>query len=322
MKTDAAASNLRISKPNKDEFSKLWKQYQPFIIKDVATHWDACNKWSNNYLKEHCGDNILPIQGRDKDFLENYKNFASSEGFYNIKEMRFSEYIDYIEDKVNGKENNYDLEFYLSEGLFEERFPEIIEDVTYPAYINRKPLIQFWYGCSNKNYTATSPLHFDGMHNIFVQIRGRKKILLFPPSNYLSFYPPIEDSMGYLHHSKVLPHLLDLELFPKFPWQERIEVILLPGEILYIPAYWWHHVTAVDENISLSFFYDFKIPDLFIQKNFLSTYINVSSHYFYRAISSKESLLNRLNRIKSMLFSQSLTERLRQKNSNGFYNEK
>jgi lysine-specific demethylase 8 len=316
MKTHAVESILRINNPNKKQISKMWKQYQPFIIENVATHWDACNKWSNNYLREHCGDNIVPIQARDKDFLDNYKNFASSDGFYNIKEMKFSEYVDYIENKVNGKKNNYDLEFYLAEGLFEERFPEIVEDVNYPEYLNRKPFVQFWYGCSSKNYTATTPLHFDGMHNLFVQIRGRKKILLFPPSNYLSFYPPIEDSTGFAHHSKVLPHLLDLELFPKFPWQERMEIVLLPGEILYIPAFWWHHVTAVDENISLSFFYDFKIPDFFIQENFLSTVLNIAPHYLYHAISSEQSLWSTINQIKSLILPKSFTENLRQRISN------
>jgi len=310
MKTHAVEKILRIKNPSKKQFLEMWKKYQPFIIEDVATHWDACNKWSNNYLREQCGNKIVSIQARDKDFFYNDRNFANGEGFVNRKEMKFSEYIDYIENEVNGKNNNHDLGFYLGEGPFEEWFPEIVGDVTYPGYFNRKPFVQFWYGCSSKGHTSTTPLHFDGMHNLFAQIRGRKKLLLFSPSDYLSFYPSIEDSTGYAHHSKVLPHLYDLELFPKFPWQDKIEVILQPGEILYIPAFWWHHVTAVDENISLSFFYDFKIPDFLMQKKLLSTVLNIAPHYLYHATSSKESLLNTIALIKSWILPTNFTDTL------------
>ncbi|MCC5603395.1 cupin-like domain-containing protein [Nostoc sp. CHAB 5714] len=172
----------------------------------------------------------------------------------------------------------------------EEWFPEIVGDVIYPAYLNRKPLVTFWHGFSNKSFSSTTPLHFDAFHNIFIQIRGRKKILLFPPSNYLSFYPAVDVSQGLQDFSKVDPNLPNLELFPKFPWQERMEVLLKPGEILYIPPKRWHHVTAVDENISVSFWYSIKNQDFIKQKKLLSVLLNIAPHAVRHAISSRNSL--------------------------------
>ena len=283
MKIQASESILKIKNPSTEQFLEIWKQYQPFLIEDVAEHWDACQKWSNDYLIEQCGNKVISIWFFQKGFLDDYTKFAYDNSTYE-KDMRYKEYIKDIEDKVNNK--NEDIRCYLNEVDFEKYFSELVEDVTYPKYLNRKPWVNLWHGFSSKNFTSASTLHFDRIHNIYVQIRGRKRFILFPPSNYLSFYPPLENKSGIGHNSKVNPDLLQFELFPKFPWQERMEVILQPGEILYIPPFWWHHVTAVDENISLSFWYDIKIQDFFTQKNMLQTFLNIAPHYLRHAISS------------------------------------
>ncbi|MDZ8264149.1 cupin-like domain-containing protein [Nostoc sp. ChiQUE01b] len=305
MKVQASESISKIKSPSTKQFLDIWKQYKPFLIEDVAEHWDACNNWSNDYLINHCGNNMVSVRFYTKNFFNDYQNFACEGGDYDTleKEMKYQEYIkDYLENRVNKNKNNYDfLGCYLPQAYFEERFPEIVGDVTYPEYLNRKPVVFLWQGFSSKNFSSTTNLHFDGFHNIFVQIRGRKRILLFPPSNYLSFYPPLENSVGIPEFSKVNPDVLNLELFPKFPWEEKIEVILQPGEMLYIPPFWWHYVTAVDENISLSFFYDIKIRDIFRQKNMLSTILNIAPHFLYHAVSSRRTLMNFMSFIKGSL---------------------
>ncbi|MEH2023721.1 cupin-like domain-containing protein [Nostoc sp.] len=305
MKVQARESVLRIQNPSTKQFLEAWKQYQPFVIEDVAKHWSAYKNWSNDYLMEHCGDNVVPVRFYTKAFFDDYKNFAYEGGDYDTldREMTYKEYIkDYVEARVDENKNDSDiLGCYLPQAYLTERFPEIAEDVNSPEYLNRKPVVFFWQGFSSKNFSSTTNLHFDGFHNIFVQIRGRKRILLFPPSNYLSFYPPIEDSVGIPEFSKVNPDILDLELFPKFPWQEKIEIILQPGEMLYIPPFWWHYVTAVDENISLSFLYDIQIADIFKQKKILSTIFKIAPHFIYHAISSPRSLMNFISFIKGSL---------------------
>jgi Cupin-like domain len=290
MQIQTSESILKIKSPSTKQFSDICKQFRPFVIEDVAQHWRACQNWSNDYLIKHCGNNLVPVRFYKKDFWDNHKNFAYQDGYDPKKEMEFQEYIkNHIENRANENKNDKDLECYLSEANFEERFPEIFGDVTYPGYFNRKAFVTLWYGFSSKNFSSTTTLHFDPLHNIFAQIRGRKRILLFPPSNYLSFYPPLEASSGAAYNSKVNPLLFNSELFPKFPWQERIEVILKPGEILYIPPFWWHHLTAVDKNISLSFWYDLKIQDFFWQKNMLPAFLNIAPHYLSHAMSAGKS---------------------------------
>ncbi|MCC5603392.1 beta-ketoacyl synthase N-terminal-like domain-containing protein [Nostoc favosum] len=217
-------------------------------------------------------------------------------------EIDFANSPFYVNDYIGNANNNSDyLPSYLEKDL-EKFLPEIVKDVTYPAYfLNRKAVVGFWHGFSNKSFSSTSPLHFDSVHNIFTQIRGRKKILLFPPSNYLSFYPAAVDvNQGLQSFSKVDPNLPNLELFPKFPWQEKIEVLLQPGVMLYIPPFWWHHVTAVDENISLSFWYAVKIQDFLHQKGILSVLMNIAPHSLRHAISSRDGFLEVMYFFKSV----------------------
>ncbi|MFN6571987.1 cupin-like domain-containing protein [Dendronalium sp. ChiSLP03b] len=304
MKIQASESILKIKNPSTEQFLEIWKQYQPFLIEGVAEHWDACHKWSNDYLIDQCGDNIIPVRFYTKSFFNDFHNFACEGGDYDTleKKMKYKEYVKgYVEHIKNQNNNSNLLGCYLPQAYFEERFPEIIADIAYPQYLNRKPIVFLWQGFSSNNFSSTTNLHFDGFHNIFAQVRGRKRILLFPPSNYLSFYPPLEKSIGIPEFSKVNPDVLNLELFPKFPWQEKIEIILQPGEMLYIPPFWWHYVTAVDENISLSFFYDIKMGDIFRQKNMISTILNIAPYFLYHAISSPRTFKNFMSFIKGKL---------------------
>jgi len=271
MKIQDNHSIKRIYNPSRKEFLELWKQYQPFIINGVVENWDACRKWSNDYLINLCGNTAIPVDVYRENFFEEYKNYAFDKS-YKKSEMKLKDYIDTISTNKSGS----GIAYYLAQIDFEKYFPELIVDITYPEYFLRKPIIYFWFGYSPT--TSVSHLHFDDPHNVFVQIRGRKRIILFPPIDYLSFYTAIEDIDCMFHFSKVNPINPDVESFPKFPWQEKIEVIIEAGEILYIPPFWWHHVTAINENISLSFMYSPKIEDFVKQERLLSTTLRIASH--------------------------------------------
>ncbi len=44
----------------------------------------------------------------------------------------------------------------------------------------------------------------------------------------------------------------DLATFPQFASCRALEAILLPGDVLYLPPLWMHHVTALSPSISIS----------------------------------------------------------------------
>ena len=76
------------------------------------------------------------------------------------------------------------------------------------------------------------------------QLKGRKRCILFSP----------EDS-EFIYHGKVDPERPDLAKFPLLEKARFFEALLEPGEMLFMPAGWWHYVVALEKSITFS--YDF-----------------------------------------------------------------
>lgn len=103
-------------------------------------------------------------------------------------------------------------------------------------------------------------LHYDATDGTLVQLHGAKKVMLFPPSQLSNLYPfPL--AIHFCHglklrswFSQVYPETPDLKSFPKFAQAltHKHEVTLQQGELLYIPAGWWHEVTALGEEMVCS----------------------------------------------------------------------
>ena len=102
-------------------------------------------------------------------------------------------------------------------------------------------------------------VHYDQQHNLYLQLRGCKKFLLFDVTCAPALYPyPV-------HHSLDRKARVDLEHPDLTGWPRAkalagrgIEAVLEPGDVLFLPMSWFHHVHSVgEENVSLNFwFYD------------------------------------------------------------------
>jgi hypothetical protein len=97
-------------------------------------------------------------------------------------------------------------------------------------------------------------LHFDLTENFLVVLRGTKRVLLFAPSESRHLYPfPVTAKTPHMSH--VDPIAPDLAAFPDYAQARGVEVELAAGEMLYVPAFWWHHVRSYGLNIALNFWY-------------------------------------------------------------------
>ena len=91
--------------------------------------------------------------------------------------------------------------------------------------------------------------HYDLMENIGIVAIGRRRFTLFPPDQTRNLYiGPLEFTPAGAPVSMVDPEQPDFERFPRA--REAIaaaEVAELgPGDALYIPHMWWHHVRSLD----------------------------------------------------------------------------
>ena len=87
----------------------------------------------------------------------------------------------------------------------------------------------------------TTPAHYDGAHNCFVQVRGAKAFTLLPPAAWraLHLYPRVHPSSRQAPESEWGA----LELAPL----GALRVTVRAGDLLYIPPFWFHRVEAVEK---------------------------------------------------------------------------
>ncbi len=89
--------------------------------------------------------------------------------------------------------------------------------------------------------------HHDMSDNIAVVVGGRRRFTLFPPDQVGNLYVgPLDFTPAGRPISLVSLDDPDLERFPKFAdaLEQAQTAELEPGDAIYIPALWWHHVQA------------------------------------------------------------------------------
>jgi Cupin-like domain len=87
--------------------------------------------------------------------------------------------------------------------------------------------------------------HNDRDHNLACVLAGRRRFLLFPPDQLANLYVGPLDNPPPL--SLVDPEAPDPVRFPRFAdalASARV-AFLDPGDALFLPRYWWHHVTSL-----------------------------------------------------------------------------
>jgi hypothetical protein len=89
--------------------------------------------------------------------------------------------------------------------------------------------------------------HFDGSRNSVVMLGGLRRWILASPSQCKSMHmlPPAHPSG---RHSAVDWSKPDIVKYPNFPSVRANEVILQPGDFLYVPTYWIHYIVSLNVN--------------------------------------------------------------------------
>jgi len=233
----------RLCRPTRDEFEKRFLRPQrPVVITGAMDDWLPLKQWSNEYMKARAGERTIRVSTAHRGV-----HFKGANQVLDYSSMKLSEYIDLISSQEIS-----DGRLYATVVPIQKTLPELWPDVAFPPYLDRETCASpnMWFG-PGKN---VSPLHYDVAHNFLTQIRGRKRILLFHPKEVDRLYP-----FSFWHHSQHISQVNmvepDHERFPKFKTVERLELMLEPGEMLFIPLFWWHAVFGLEENLSINYWW-------------------------------------------------------------------
>ena len=108
---------------------------------------------------------------------------------------------------------------------------------------DRDPLVSVWLG--NQSRIAA---HFDLPDNLACVVAGRRRFTLFPPDQVGNLYVgPLDVTPAGQAVSLVDLAKPDFERFPRFAQAlEHAQVVELePGDAIFIPSMWWHHVESL-----------------------------------------------------------------------------
>jgi len=148
-------------------------------------------------------------------------------------------------------------EYYYYSGTLRKEAP-VMQDLTphldwlqVPTNATKKDEFNIWFGTNG----ATAHCHNDASYNLYAQIYGTKKFLIFSPDVHesLYIYPALHPM---IRRSQVNFSNPDLITFPTFQTLTAIEANLEPGDLLYLPPMWYHHVISGTQSISVNSWVD------------------------------------------------------------------
>jgi len=118
----------------------------------------------------------------------------------------------------------------------------------------RQPMASIWLG----NQTRVAA-HYDFADNVAVVAAGRRRFTLFPPDQLQNLYiGPLDFTPAGQAISLVDLDNPDFERFPRFAQAlAHAQVVELePGDAVFIPSMWWHHVESLaDFNVLVNYWW-------------------------------------------------------------------
>jgi hypothetical protein len=230
----------RVPKLSRQEFlDGYYSTNRPVVMTGAMDDWPAMTKWTDDELKRRFGDRVVSVQANrnsDPNFELNSDKLRS--------EMTFGEFVDITQ--TAGETNNYYITANNS-GKNKDALKELWDDIVlFPEYLRGDDPSNrgfFWFGPKG----TITPLHHDLTNNFMAQVRGRKLVRLIAPYEL----PNVYNSRHC--YSAVDLDKIDFEKFPLFKNVTVIDVVIGPGDLLFLPIGWWHYVRGMDVSITMTF---------------------------------------------------------------------
>ena len=238
-----------------DAFADILVQStEPVVLRGLVSDWPVveCGQRSDEELdaylrKFYAGATVnvfsaLPeIEGR----------FFYNEDMTGFNFSRSREKLDRVLDQLSSKNGSGAL--YVGATTVDTCLPGFTAENSL-EFGNIDPLASIWIG--NRTRIAA---HYDLPDNIACVVAGRRRFTLFPPEQLENLYAgPLDFTPAGQQVSLVDFHNPDLDRFPRFGQakQHALVVDMAPGDAIFIPSMWWHHVESLGSfNILLNYWW-------------------------------------------------------------------
>ena len=231
-----------VSEIGKKAFQKEFVlKSRPLLIKGYCYDWKATNKWNATYIGENFSNDKIGMMDIEESAskLSSYQLLPAKTLLENQNKAVASP-LEHFSNDIN---NDYQI-------------PSLCEK---EAYLRSRIFI------GPKN-TVTA-LHKDIPENIYTLLNGKKKVLLFPANNKMYAQSILSKHPNF---SKVDAEKPDFIRFPKLKNAQPYSVELNPGDALYIPSLWWHHMRNIEDATAINFWWSrsWQIPVSWLAVNY------------------------------------------------------
>jgi len=222
--------------------------------------WNAVKSWSPEYFYNKLGNKKVNV-GISQNEVFSY-NIIHKKSLMKSKSIKMKNLISNIVNENSKKK------YYLVHQSMTENFKELLSDFDNLPWVNNLHLSSgytknLWIGAKGN----ITPVHWDTAHNFLAQIYGIKSLFLFSPDQSSLLYPTYDMCS---HNHSYIPDIKkpNYNKFPKFKESKYCNIILNPGNVLFIPTEWWHQVESLTTSISLNFWWNPKLNECDVSKAF------------------------------------------------------
>lgn len=228
-------------------FKEIVPMQKPIIIRGFAEHWPlvAAAKCAPQsfvaYLKKFYTGNKASILLGHPDIKGRFFYNDDMTGVNYIKgDERLDLFLDRLLDLMNKEiypavSIQNILPSYILPGLASNNSSDFFPDV--------EP--RLWLGNQ-----GTVSAHYDGSDNVACVVAGRRRFVLFPPDQVANLYPgSLNLTPAGAPVSLVNFHDPNFERYPRYKTalDNAYSAELFPGDAIFIPMLWWHHVDSLEK---------------------------------------------------------------------------
>ncbi|KAF2216452.1 hypothetical protein CERZMDRAFT_33153 [Cercospora zeae-maydis SCOH1-5] len=288
------------SEPSPLQFMRHVAKNRPFVVRKAARSWRAVRQWDASYLREVMGNAAVKVattpKGNADGLVEDrHGNLILVEPYE--KEEAFGDFLSYVQAEMHLAEQersgrNVKYAQTQNDNLraeYSALFADVPNSIDFAsAALDAEPdAVNFWLG----NERSVTALHKDNYENVYVQVRGQKHFVLLPPIEMpcvnevpiqFARYQPSDGDESKLEpqvyeQTEPIPTPIwdpdepDARISPYSKSSKPMRVTLDEGDMMYLPAMWYHKVSQSpgEEGFSCSvnYWYDMDFSGSFWAQN-------------------------------------------------------
>ena len=247
------SSPLRILEgvsPESIPFDELFGSNEPVLIKGLVKDWGLVKAGQESpdaamslLESHHSGAAVNAFVAPNAIAARFFYNDDCTGLNFENRRVDLGEIFDQIRREKDCADREY---IYINSQNVDNGFVGLREQndlsFSHKVFDNNQPVAKIWLGTE-----SIASAHYDLPSNIACCVLGKRRFTLFPPAQIHNLYPgPLDLTPAGQVVSMVDIKNPDYERFPRI--REALDAAIIvdmePGDALYYPSMWWHHVEA------------------------------------------------------------------------------